>query len=319
MNVRRTSGEKYHHRQLLISVCGRLKPFSAVRGAFPNEIYTEILRYVDPATRLACRNVSRAFRDFASEVFCMSDDLNLITQTAPLQPAFYHRKHGYLGSFEYSGLPPSKETLRWHPVIGLCNGTSSFLPFCSLQWGSIPYDVQQGLATGVDSDTEALSQPKFLRSEIVDSEHTHVFYVKRTRQRQDSSSHLKYNYSVIERLLPTQDIVATSRDVMGLYCTVFFCPASLFGSVTNSSNHHWRRSKSLEQIGVALSNTCIYIGARDCPESGFKLPYGLAWAKPPLEDTAEGWRKTTEEAMDFAATEFTKYQHTARIQGKDIK
>jgi hypothetical protein len=106
---------------------------------------------------------------------------------------------------------------------------------------------------------------------------------------------------------------------MGLYCTVFFCPASLFGSVTNSSNHYWRRSKPPEQIGVALSNTCIYIRARDCQESGFKLSYGLVWAKQPLEDTAEGWKKTTEEAMNFATREFTEHQHRVRIQGKDVK
>jgi hypothetical protein len=61
------------------------------------------------------------------------------------------------------------------------------------------------------------------------------------------------------------------------------------------------------------------LGLVTARKAALKLPYGLAWAKPPLEDTAEGWRKTTEEAMDFAATEFTKYQHTAWIQGKDIK
>jgi hypothetical protein len=248
----------------------------------------------------------------------MSDDLNLITQTAPLQPEFYHRNAGYLGPFKYSNSSPSKGIVQWHPVIGLCNGTSSFLPFCSLQWGSIPYDVQQSTTTSAPSDTATSSQPQFLSSEIVDAEHKEVLWNRIYNQ--NNSPHSKYKYSVIERLLPTQDIVASSRDVMGLYCTVFFCPTLLFGNVTNSSNQHWRRSKPLEQIGVIPSKTCIYVGARDHPETCFlQLSYGLAWAKQPLEDTVEGWKKTIEEAMDFATKEFTKYQHSAWIQGQDIK
>jgi hypothetical protein len=276
-----------------------------------------IIRHVDPATRIACLAVSRVFRDFASEIYCMSDDLSLVTQAAPLQPECYHRQVGNLGPFEYSKSLVFTKELHWHPVIGLRNGSSSSPSNWSLHWPSVPFDPLQNDAAGVTSDTEALSQPQFLSSEIVDDEYEKAFYGR--YELQGHSSETKYNYSVMERLLPTQDIVATSGDVMGFDYTVFFCPALLFGSVPNLLRHHWR-SKPLEQIGAIPSNTCIYVGARSCPENGISaLSYGLAWAKQPVEDTAEGWTKTIEEAIDFATEELTRYQHSAWVQGQDIK
>jgi hypothetical protein len=261
-----------------------------------------IIRHVDPATRIACLTVSRVFRDFASEVYCMSDDLSLITQAAPLQPVCYHRKVG---------------NLHWHPVIGLRNGSSKFLSNWSLHWPSVPFEPLQNDAASMTNYTEALSQAQFLSSEIVDDEYKKAFYGR--YELQGHCSQTRYNYSVMERLLPTQDIVATSGDVMGLYYTVFFCPALLFGSVPNFLKHHWR-SKPREQIGAIPLNTRIYVGARSCPENGiFMLSYRLVWAKQPVEDTDEGWTKTIEEAIDFATEELTRYQHSAWAQGQDIK
>ncbi|KAI0809631.1 hypothetical protein GGR55DRAFT_158454 [Xylaria sp. FL0064] len=56
-----------------------LKPSNIYNeGVFPNEVYQRILGYVDGDTNIACLNVSRVFREFASETWVVDKGLRLV-------------------------------------------------------------------------------------------------------------------------------------------------------------------------------------------------------------------------------------------------
>jgi hypothetical protein len=162
-----------------------------------------------------------------------------------------------------------------------------FFPFPSLLYAHSD--------NGETVNDEALEQPHHLSSELVNSEYNKAVRQRRNRkeyidagggQAPQASSYSGYNYPIMERLLPTQDMIVTSENVMGVYCAVFFSPAVLFGRVRSARTRRWRY-KPVQQIGMIPSNTCTFVGNRYLQNGRAqleKLAYGLAWAKQPSQD-----------------------------------
>ncbi|KAI0913057.1 hypothetical protein F4823DRAFT_103394 [Ustulina deusta] len=112
----------------------RLKP-SAIHneGVFPNEVYQRILSYVDLDTNIACLNVSRSFREFASETFLMDNGLKFVYRHGK-EPECFHDTIGFVGSFNPTTYQrflsrnranfPEK-WIQWIPAFGTPDGTAS--------------------------------------------------------------------------------------------------------------------------------------------------------------------------------------------------
>ncbi|KAI1275927.1 hypothetical protein F5Y07DRAFT_162130 [Xylaria sp. FL0933] len=134
----------------------QLKPSNIYNeGVFPNEVYQRILGYVDGETNIACLNVSRVFREFASETWVVDKGLRLVycpgkepqcrlDETGPVGPfsimgngnpdnpgnwgfelkprALRHQQ----ASSPSSSHPPTSS--RWLPVFGRPDGSASWEP-----------------------------------------------------------------------------------------------------------------------------------------------------------------------------------------------
>jgi hypothetical protein len=112
-----------------------------------------------------------------------------------------------------------------------------------------------------------------------------------------------FDYGVFERLLPSQTVVATSADIVGLYSTVFFINLGIFGCTTRSSTIF--ESRRIIDILVTPINTFSAIPCRDY------IPYALLWSKQPSEDTPVGWRKAIQEAITRGSDEYRKACYSA--------
>ncbi|KAF2034333.1 hypothetical protein EK21DRAFT_85380 [Setomelanomma holmii] len=235
------------------------------QGIFPNEIYENIITYVEPVTRLACLTVSPAF---------------------------------------------------WLPIVGRADNTASFVPEYGLAFAEFPCDDSSTKPDSHGPNEEvSRTETKHLTSAEVDSEYDRVFnrgYIDRPEG--DSPASPKHDYTICERLLPSQDIVASSGDVMGLYSAVFFFPLKIFGCLSGMRKDHWR-SKARDDIPIVSADTCTYLGVRGLYPS---LEYGLAWAKQPCEDTSEGWQQAIHEATVYATTAFMRYMHDAWVGDREI-
>ncbi|KAI1119766.1 hypothetical protein F5Y10DRAFT_291013 [Nemania abortiva] len=76
-----------------------LKPSTIYNeGVLPNEVYQNILRYVDLETNIACRKVSRSFREWALETFVMDNGLKLVYRPRK-EPECFHDNIGFIGPF----------------------------------------------------------------------------------------------------------------------------------------------------------------------------------------------------------------------------
>ncbi|KAI0556198.1 hypothetical protein F4679DRAFT_23113 [Xylaria curta] len=101
-------------------------------GVFPNEIYRKIISYVDRETNIACLQVSRPFREFASETFIIDNRLKLIYCPGK-EPECFDEKAGFVGLFK----PVFAHTIRgnvyrdrkvfygWYPIFGAPDGSAS--------------------------------------------------------------------------------------------------------------------------------------------------------------------------------------------------
>ncbi|KAI0404675.1 hypothetical protein F4802DRAFT_597854 [Xylaria palmicola] len=127
-------------------------------GVFPNEVYQRILRYVNSETSIACLQVSRFFREFASETYIMDDGLKVVFCPGK-EPECIHKTLGRVGSFKIVpcgewwtfGLT-REECPIWVPVFGMPDGSasienivlgfSSLLPKISVpSFGLLPYNL----------------------------------------------------------------------------------------------------------------------------------------------------------------------------------
>ncbi|KAF2877221.1 hypothetical protein BDV95DRAFT_589833 [Massariosphaeria phaeospora] len=126
----------------------KLRPSSSgAHGVFPNEIYRSIIEYVNPETRSACASVSRAFRDYATNVFCLAPSLTLRSYGAHAEPRCSLRSADDIGPFQLqkpAESPPNRYRIRtepvfneWYPVLGHDDGTASFMPDVVLAFDSI--------------------------------------------------------------------------------------------------------------------------------------------------------------------------------------
>ncbi|KAI0490091.1 hypothetical protein F4859DRAFT_179230 [Xylaria cf. heliscus] len=125
-----------------------LKPTTIYNdGVFPNEVYQRILRYVDRETNIAWRQVSRVFRDFASETFIMDNGLKLV-HCPGKEPECFHDTVGFVGHFEPAlyeyGRIRSRELrsslygcAQWIPVFGTPDGSASMEASIALAFPSL--------------------------------------------------------------------------------------------------------------------------------------------------------------------------------------
>ena len=112
----------------------RLHPATAGRhGVFPNEIYKNILGHVNQSTRNACTHVSRAFYDFATDIFETADGLRAEASCGWV-PSWTNSEGDNPGvmKIEYQAFRDSLgqriETfgMNWIPIVGYANGTAFF-------------------------------------------------------------------------------------------------------------------------------------------------------------------------------------------------
>ncbi|KAI1753868.1 hypothetical protein F4782DRAFT_496140 [Xylaria castorea] len=94
-------------------------------GVFPDEVYRRIISYVDRETNIACLQVSRPFREFASETFVMDDGLKLVYRPGK-KPECFHEWAGFVGPFRpgISWQVP-EDFHQWIPVFGAPDGSAS--------------------------------------------------------------------------------------------------------------------------------------------------------------------------------------------------
>ncbi|KAJ8127722.1 hypothetical protein O1611_g5914 [Lasiodiplodia mahajangana] len=129
----------------------RLKPSIIVNdGVFPNEIYQKILGYVDRETNIACRKVSRHFRECASEVFFMNDNGLKLVYRPGKEPDCFHDSFGLMGppnlvylveidQLRHRGETIQEGCLKFIPAFGKSDGSASMestiiLVFPELKW-----------------------------------------------------------------------------------------------------------------------------------------------------------------------------------------
>jgi hypothetical protein len=119
----------------------RLRPSSSSRhGIFPNEIYANIIGYVDRKTRYSCLDVSRSFREYASEVYDMDDNVQVIGRPKR-EPELYHPAVGYLGPFKSAisrSTNASDHVLQLVPIIGRNDGSAYFVPGILYSFPQLP-------------------------------------------------------------------------------------------------------------------------------------------------------------------------------------
>jgi len=116
--------------------------------------------------------------------------------------------------------------------------------------------------------------PAFLPSSAAGDEYDRVFNRMFAKEHQgEFADPPEHDYAILERHLPSQDVIASSGDVMCLYCATFFLPLKIFGCMLGMRMDHWR-SKSTDEIGSVPANACSFIGTRGIYP---KLEYGLTW------------------------------------------
>ncbi|RWA04453.1 hypothetical protein EKO27_g10652 [Xylaria grammica] len=101
-----------------------LKPFGVHNeGVFPDEVYHRIIGYADQETNIACRKVSRLFRDFASETFVMDNGLKFFYLPGKEVECF----HNTPGQYSEKRAHPAQR-MPWIPALGACDGSASMEP-----------------------------------------------------------------------------------------------------------------------------------------------------------------------------------------------
>jgi hypothetical protein len=264
---------------------------SGPRGIFPNEVYEQIIRYVEPAVRMSCFSISRAFRDFASEIFPLDDNLFVVSVTGSPELRCVSRTTAvrtchrdwncmveadpnfvqHLGEFRLSASSEDKDIVQWHPTFGHDDNTASFMSQYSL---SVPDYELAPLAVQLEpAEDESTGDLPSLSSSDVDEEYDSVYMRVRMQRGKVSASEMEHGFTIFEKYLPSQSVIASAGDIMCLYGAAFFLPLEIFGSGSKTLLHHWR-SRSQDNIDVVPTNVCMYVGARGMyPE----LAYGLVW------------------------------------------
>ncbi|KAI1415131.1 hypothetical protein F5Y13DRAFT_178533 [Hypoxylon sp. FL1857] len=278
-----------------------LKPSTRLGdGIFPNEIYKDIIKYLDKHTNRSCLNVSRAFRHFASDTFFMDNELTLVSRPGG-EPECFHPAVGFLGPFKpvsYSSIwynipetSPQGLALQWIPIVGAPDGSASMEPAIILWFPS----RLKGSSTAQKMITDQLVQgcpfvePTALGEALYESS--------------SSNSH-GIDYSLFERFLPTQDTIATSKDVAALYSTAFYLK---LGIVEPGLDLGLDMTPPVPHIARLPRNTFMQVLDRSWERwTSEAITFAITWSKQPCEDTVEGWRRATEEAQVQAAFEYRR-------------
>ncbi|KAF2110453.1 hypothetical protein BDV96DRAFT_584025 [Lophiotrema nucula] len=281
-----------------------LKPSNAqTHGVFPNELYRIIVGYLDEATKTNCLTVSRAFRDFASDAFYMSDDVEVSVAQGRYKLEYFHKATGVedLPSFSEVKEGHDEPNSLWFPVIGNADGTAQFLPST---WISLP-TMSEHLEDATATENDLYDAPK--RVERLDSHELDRMFKDRQRAgyRSETAGPFAgtFDYSAFEKLFPSQEIIACSSDVIGLYALVYFLDLNIFGCQNGGIVQTVYRAKPMSYIPKVPLNTWMQIGGRT-NKSYKTVPYAMLWAKQPQEDSSKGWQNAMDEAQHHASQEF---------------
>ncbi|OTA52026.1 hypothetical protein K449DRAFT_470717 [Hypoxylon sp. EC38] len=286
----------------------KLKPLTALScGVFPNEIYKHIIEYLDNQTNKSCLEVSRAFRDFASDTFFMDEELTLVSRPGG-DPECFHPEAGFLGLFHpvpYENVRNSvnkdrrtihdDQALQWLPVIGASDGSASMEPEIVV---CFPSRLKGSSAQRIIHDQLVRGNP-FVNPNVIEDE--------LIRQAASSVSHI--DYDLFQRFLPTQATIAASSDVAALYSMAFYARLGIISDGTLRRN--WTSPK--EHIARLPINTFMQIIERGL------ITFAITWNKQPCEDTSEGWRRAAEEAQVQASIEYLRQAYVLWFQGTENK
>lgn len=152
---------------------------------FPNEMYRDIITYVDPITRSTCLTVSRTFREYASEIWPIDEKLDLVYKPGETEPRCTHHTLEDVGPFRLSeppGLQPSviwqqptgSNMVHWHPVTGHQDGTASFQPDRALMFSAITNEVPKFEAEDIGGEPECQDETTFVSTENIEKKYGEV-------------------------------------------------------------------------------------------------------------------------------------------------
>ncbi|GAW18670.1 hypothetical protein ANO14919_081510 [Xylariales sp. No.14919] len=111
-----------------------LKPFRVHNeGVFPDEVYHRIIGYADWETNIACRKVSRLFRDFASETFVMDDGLKFLYLPGKEVECFHDKPSPHSEKWA-----DPRQRRPWILALGACDGSASMEPRIFMERPSPP-------------------------------------------------------------------------------------------------------------------------------------------------------------------------------------
>jgi len=124
----------------------------------------------------------------------------------------------------------------------------------------------------------------FLPSSEIDEAYDRASARVRLQMRgETSNAQVEHDFTIFEKYLPSQSVIASAGDIMCLYSTTFFAPLMIFGNNPGFVSHHWR-SRAQESIDAVPANVCMQIGARDwfprlirARDWDPELEYGLVW------------------------------------------
>ncbi|OTA90719.1 hypothetical protein M434DRAFT_397809 [Hypoxylon sp. CO27-5] len=289
----------------------RLKPSTArSRGVFPNEIYKHIIEYLDRQTNKSCLEVSRAFRDFASDTFFMDNELTLVSRPGS-DPECFHPAAGFLGPFypvPFGSVSRSDDkdlwykeckSLQWILVIGTSNGSASmeseivvWFPSRLKGTSSAQRILHDELVRG-----NPFVNPLSIRHELGE-------------MRISSASHIDYN--MFERFLPTQATIAASSDVAALYSMAVYVKLGIISKIWDLDF-----DSPKEHIARLPINTFMQVIERDLTEYSIGITFAITWNKQPCEDTSEGWRIAAEEAQVQASIEYLRQAYVLWFKGTE--
>lgn len=298
--------------------CISLKPSTGGNhGRLPNEIYRRIVDYVDETTQRACLLVSRAFRDYASDVLYLSDGLKGVA-VPNADPEWYHPSVGALGPFNPKphkwrnpnpwgwGRRQISVPIQWFPVIGHADGTASYTPEISLWFdslsdpdGEISRDDPDG-NLGVYDDNFHDRLDKLFRQHR-DTEGTpdhvnpdkeawwYVFEVSNPKEHTTEQLACLYSAALFHHLR-----------IIG--CTNKHYSNYMFERILGSSSP-WERARSI-WANVAKRKLEYKQGDRSVVR-----PYCYTFIKQSGEDTPEGWARAEHEAKARASQAYLQGEY----------
>ncbi|PSN60745.1 hypothetical protein BS50DRAFT_593484 [Corynespora cassiicola Philippines] len=282
----------------------KLHPSGSGRhGYFPNEIYQNIIGYADPLSRIACLSVSRTFREFALDAFCMSNELTVAATSPETEPECLHPTTGNLGRLHFKldksepsmsrrrrQEPPKGRSTSWFPVLGL-QGASSILPHLKI--------------------TFAVGEVRKKRERVLELNSVIGKYKQRCHRLQRSGRESSsFEYQNFEQMIPSKEITASSESIAALFSLVFFLDLEIFGC----SHEHFYPSSFLdptEYVRDIPKDIIMQIGSKKYEDiSPVERFYGLSWNEQASEDTESGWNAAIEEAIGAANSQVLRYMYS---------